>query len=155
MKRLPCRSLAAVVARAVLVLLLGVQVATRLLSREIPRQAPSSQAAGEKPTKTQRVANPLNDLLDEAQRSIDAHQFEAALAPLHLGILLIEKDAGAAVGPLRKAVELLPSQSRPRFLLGAAQERSGDLSEAAGSFEGALRLDPRDPEALSHLGSLY
>ena len=204
MKRLPCRSLAAVVARVVLVLLFGAQGAARLLSREIPRQAPSSQAVGEKPTKTQRVANPLNDLLDEAQRAVDANQFEAALAPLqkflaekpevafahfqlgyaytalnrsgearteyeramsldpkmpeaplNLGILLIEKDAGAAVGPLRKAVELLPSQSRPRFLLGTAQERTGDLAGAAESFEGALRLDPRDAEALSYLGSLY
>lgn len=155
-------------------------------------------------SKPQRVSNPLNDLLDEAQHAIDANNFEAAIpplqkfiaekpevayahfqlayaytalkrsdearaeyeramaldpkmpeAPLNLGILLLEKDPGSAVPPLRKAVDLLPSQSRPRLLLGAAQERAGDFAGAAESFEGALRLDPRDAEALMRLGSLY
>jgi Flp pilus assembly protein TadD len=76
-------------------------------------------------------------------------------APLNVGILLMEKEPAAAVAPLRKAVDLLPSQSRPRFLLGSALQRSGDLAAAAEAFEGALRLDPRDAEALLHLGSLY
>ena len=74
--------------------------------------------------------------------------------PLNLGILLVEKEPAAAVAPLRKAVELLPSQSRPRFLLGSALERSGDLAGAAEAFEGALRLDPRDADGLLHLGNL-
>src|SRR5215472_4158793 len=30
----------------------------------------------------QKLANPLNDLLDEAQRDIDEHRFEAAITPL-------------------------------------------------------------------------
>jgi Flp pilus assembly protein TadD len=155
-------------------------------------------------SKSQKVANPLNDLLDEAQQAIDKNRFEAAIPPLqkfiaeqpdvafahfqlgyaytalkrsdearaeyeramaldpkmpepplNLGILLMDKDPAAAAGALRKAVDLLPTQSRPRFLLGAAQERSGNLTAAADSFEGALRLDPRDSEALLHLGSLY
>lgn len=154
--------------------------------------------------KSQKLANPLNDLLDEAQRNIDANNFEAAVAPLqkfiaekpdvayahfqlayaytalkrdaeargeyeqamaldpkmaeaplNLGILLLEKDPSSAIAPLRKAVELLPSQSRPRFLLGTAEERSGDLNAAAKSFEAGLRLDPRDAQAMSHLGNLY
>src|ERR1700675_440883 len=33
-------------------------------------------------TRTQKFANPLNDLLDEAQHDIDTNQFEAALTPL-------------------------------------------------------------------------
>lgn len=155
-------------------------------------------------TRTQKVANPLNDLLAEAQHDIDTEQFEAAIAPLqkiltekpdlayahfqlgyaytalkrndearaeyerataldpkmseaflNLGILLTEKDPAAAAVPLRRAVELLPAQSRPRFLLGLAQERSGDLTSAAESYEAALRLDPADKETVSHLGSLY
>jgi Flp pilus assembly protein TadD len=155
-------------------------------------------------TRSQKLANPLNDLLNEAQHDIDMNDFEAAITPLqkfiaekpdvgyahfqlayaftalhrvdearaeyertitldpkmteaylNLGILLSERDPAAAVTPLRKAVELLPAQSRPRLLLGVAQERSGDLSAAADSLEGAVRLDPRDADALQHLASLY
>jgi tetratricopeptide (TPR) repeat protein len=155
-------------------------------------------------SRTQKLANPLNDLLDEAQHDIDTNQFEAALTPLqkflaekpdiawahfqlayaytalkrtdearaeyerataldpkmseaflNLGILLTEKDPAAAVAPLRRAVDLLPAQSRPRFLLGHAQERSGDIPAAVDSYEAALRLDPRDTETVIHLGNLY
>jgi Flp pilus assembly protein TadD len=155
-------------------------------------------------SRTQKLANPLNDLLDEAQHYIDANQFEAAITPLqkflaekpeiawahfqlayaytalkrtdearaeyerattldpkmseaflNLGILLTEKDPAAAVAPLRRAVDLLPAQSRPRFLLGHALERSGDVPGAVDCYEAALRLDPRDVETIIHLGNLY
>jgi len=76
-------------------------------------------------------------------------------ARLNLGILLLDQDPAAAVPQLQKAVELLPSESRPRFLLGVAQERSGNLPAAAQSFEGALRLDPKDEETTLHLADLY
>jgi superkiller protein 3 len=154
--------------------------------------------------KTQKLANPLNDLLDDAQRAMDANNYEAAIPPLqkfiadqpevayghfqlayaytalkrsdearaeyeravaldpkmaeaflNLGILLLQTDPASAVKPLQKAVDLLPSQSRPRLLLAMAQERSGDLAGAATSFEGAARLDAQDTEALLHLGNLY
>ena len=75
-----------------------------------------------------------------------------AEAQLNLGILLLDSQPAAAIPPLRKAVELLPSQSRPRYLLGLAYESTGDLAAAADSFEGATRLDPKDAEALTHLG---
>jgi tetratricopeptide (TPR) repeat protein len=155
-------------------------------------------------SRTQKLANPLNDLLDEAQHDIDANQFEAALTPLekflaekpdiawahfqlayaytalkrtdearaeyeratsldpkmseafvNLGILLTEKDPAAAVVPLRRAVDLLPAQSRPRFLLGHALERSGNIPGAVDCYEAALRLDPGDVETIIHLGNLY
>lgn len=163
-------------------------------------QTPSSRPSQ---SKTQKLANPLNDLLDEAQRAIDKNDFEAAIPPLqkfiaekpdepyghfqlayvytalkrfddaraeyqrsiqlnpklseaqlNLGILLLDREPAAAVAPLRKSVELLPAQSRPRILLAMALERSGDSAAAAESFEQALRLDPRDLEALLHLGNL-
>jgi protein O-GlcNAc transferase len=163
-------------------------------------QSSSSQPGASK----QKLANPLNDLLDEAQHDIDADSFEAAIPPLqkfiaekpdvayahfqlayaytalhrsdearseyertvaldpkmseaylNLGILLMERDPAAAVASLRKAVELLPAQSRPRILLGTAQERVGDLPGAADSFAGAVGLDPRDSDAVLHLASLY
>jgi len=169
-----------------------------------PAQSSPQQKSTQPQTRTQKLANPLNDLLDEAQHDIDNNQFEAALAPLqkflaekpdiawahfqlayaytalkrtdearaeyerattldpkmseaflNLGILLTEKDPAAAVAPLRRAVDLLPAQSRPRFLLGLAQERSGDIPAAVESYESALRLDPRDVETVIHLGNLY
>jgi len=166
-----------------------------------PRQSPSAKTQN---SKSQKITNPLNDLLDEARRAIDANNFEAAIAPLqkviadqpdyayahfqlayvftalkktgearaeyertvaidpkmseaylNLGILLLDKDPAAAVAPLRKAVELLPSQSRPRLLLGVAQERSGDSKAAAETLEGVVHLDPHDDQALLHLANLY
>lgn len=161
--------------------------------------SPSAQSP-----KPQKLTNPLNDLLDEARRDIEANHFEQAVAPLqkviadqpdfayahfqlayvytalkrdsearaeyertialdpkmveadlNLGLLLLPKNPAAAVQPLQKAVEMLPSQSRPRLLLGLAQERSGDSKSAALSYEGALHLDPKDEETLSHLANLY
>src|SRR6266849_2705805 len=152
----------------------------------------------------QRVANPLNDLLDEARRDIDRQDFEAASAPLqkflaekddfayahfqlgyaytglqksqeardeyeramqldpkmpeaalNLGILLLNDEPSAAVAPLQRAVELLPTQSRPRTLLGMVYAKSGDLKNAANSYEGALALDPKDADTSLHLAQLY
>ena len=164
---------------------------------------PAPQIKGDTQSR-QKIANPLNDLLDEAQRDIDANNFEAALAPLHkfiaekpevayahfqlgyaytalkrsdearveyeraialdskmpeaylnLGILLLEqKEYAAAVTALSKAVDLLPSQSRPRSLLAIAQDRSGDQEAAARSFEGVLHLDPNDMAANRYLGDI-
>lgn len=165
-----------------------------------------AQAATQKnsQTRTQKVANPLNDLLAEAQHDIDTNQFEAAITPLqkiiaeksdiayahfqlgyaytalkktdearkeyeeattldpkmseaflNLGMLLMEKDPAAAVAPLKKAVDLLPAQSRPRFLLGLAQEHAGAVTAAVESYESASRLDPSDGETVLHLGTLY
>ncbi len=77
-------------------------------------------------------------------------------AYLNLGILFIERaPADVAVPNLRKAVELLPSQSRPRYLLGVAQENAKDYSASAESFEGAYRLDPNNLEPILHLANLY
>jgi Flp pilus assembly protein TadD len=177
-------------------------IAPRLENQLFSRaQSPSSRATQ---STSRKLANPLNDLLDEAQRHIDKSDFEAAIAPLqkvlaekpefayahfqlayvytalkrtedarseyeraisldpkmaeaclNLGILLLDQRPADAIAPLRKAVALLPAQSRPRFLLGVALERSGDKVAAAESFEGALGLDPRDLETLVHLANVY
>jgi len=166
-----------------------------------------NQAAGKQKTdttsKSQKVVNPLNDLLAEAQRDVEKSDFAGAIAPLqkviadqpdfayahfqlayvytalkktdearaeyartiaidpkmseaylNLGMLLLDKqDNAAAVAPLHKAVELLPAQSRPRYLLAVAQERSGDQAGAAESFEALIHLDPNDITAINYLGS--
>jgi Flp pilus assembly protein TadD len=167
-----------------------------------PRPPQNPPAKTSQPT-AQKLRNPLNDLLDEAQAALDRNDYEAAIPPLqkfiaekpdvayahfqlayaytalkrtddarqeyercvtldpkmpeaqlNLGILLLENRPADAVAPLRKAVELLPSQSRPRYLLGLAQERSGDLSGAAESFQGATRLDPKGVDSLTRLGQV-
>ena len=167
-----------------------------------PRPPQNPPAKTSQPT-AQKLRNPLNDLLDEAQAALDKNDYEAAIPPLqkfiaekpdvayahfqlayaytalkrtddarqeyercvtldpkmpeaqlNLGILLLENRPEDAVAPMRKAVELLPTQSRPRYLLGLAQERSGDLSGAAESFQGATRLDPKDVDSLTRLGQV-
>ncbi len=165
-------------------------------NQSAPKQKTDSTA------KSQKVANPLNDLLAEAQRDLDKSDFEAAITPLqkviadqpdfayahfqlayvytalkktdeasaeyaraiaidpkmseayiNLGMLLLDKqDNAAAVAPLRKAVELLPAQGRPRYLLAVAQDRSGDPVGAAESFEALIHLDPNDVTAIDYLG---
>ncbi len=181
----------------------GAQHAAPLLGDELTGRAQS--ASKPKPaaqSKSRNVANPLNDLLDEAQRLVDKKEFEAAIAPLqkiiadkpefayahfqlayvytalkktdearaedtrtiaidpkmseaylNLGMLLLDKqEDAAAVISLRNAVELLPAQSRPRYLLAVAQDRSGDRAGAAESFEALLHLDPNDLTAINYLG---
>jgi Flp pilus assembly protein TadD len=194
--------LAAILRRSAFFSLLAAQCIAPQLSSQLA--AAQSVSRRQTQSRSQKLANPLNDLLDEAQHAIDAGNFEAAISPLqkflaekpdvayghfqlayaytglhrvadarteyeraialdskmaeahlNLGLLLLEKEPAAAVAPLRNAVELLPAQSRPRTLLGMAQERSGDFAGAADSFEGALRLDPSDQETLLHLGKLY
>lgn len=98
--------------------------------------------------------NRADDARAEYQQAI-ALDPKMSEAYLNLGILLLAHDPPAAVAPLRKTVELLPSQTRPRFLLGMALERAGDLPAAAESFEGASHLDPHDVETLSHLADIY
>jgi len=196
-----CKRLQRRMALALLILLSAIPPAALRAANLQQAQNPSSKPPQ---ARAQKVQNPLNDLLDEAQAALDKNNFAAAIAPLqkflaekpdvvfahfqlayaftglnrvdearaeyercvaldpkmaeaqlNLGILLLEKDPAAAVAPLRKAVELLPSQSRPRFLLGVALERSGDLAGAAESFESASHLNAGDSEALNHLGGVY
>lgn len=172
-----------------------------LAALETYAQAPGAGAG--KGTK-QKVANPLNDLLEQARKDIDAQNFQAAIEPLqkvlaekddfayahfelgyaytalgrgkearpeyekalqldpkmaeaalNLGILVLNDDPPAAVATLEKAVELLPTESRPRTLLGLAYEKAGDFKNAASAYEGALALDPKDSETSMHLAQLY
>jgi Flp pilus assembly protein TadD len=203
MKVVHFRSIAA---RALLCVLYGVffvgaQPAAPLLGNQSLANAQSSKPKPDISSKSQKVANPLNDLLEEARQDIDKNSFEAAIAPLqkiiadqpefayahfqlgyvytarkktdearaeyertigidpkmpeaylNLAMLLLEKqENAAAVPPLRKAVELLPAQSRPRYLLGVALDRSGDRAGAEESFEALLHLDPNDIAAIDYL----
>jgi Flp pilus assembly protein TadD len=204
MKLVHLRSITARILLCVLcsVFFVGALHAAPLLGNQSSANAQSSKPKPDIPSKSQKVANPLNDLLDEARQDIDKNNFEAAIAPLqkviadqpefayahfqlayvytalkrtdearaeyertiaidskmseaylNLGMLLLEKQQNAAaVAPLRKAVELLPAQSRPRYLLAVALDRSGDRAGAGESFEALLHLDPSDIAAIDYLG---
>jgi Flp pilus assembly protein TadD len=170
----------------------------------LPANAQTPKSGQDGKGTRQRVANPLNDLLEEARQDIEKQDFQAAIAPLqkflaakddfayahfqlgyaytglqkrtearneyqramqldpnmpeaalNLGILLLGEEPAAAVQPLQRAVELLPTQSRPRVLLGAAYEKSGDAKNAARAYEGALALDPKDSETSMLLAQLW
>jgi superkiller protein 3 len=75
-----------------------------------------------------------------------------AAAHLNLGLVLLDRDPGAAVEPFRWAAELLPDQSRPRFLLGLALERTGNAAGAIEEYDVAEHLDPKNFEIRFALG---
>lgn len=92
---------------------------------------------------------------EEAQaeyRKAIALNAKLAAAHLNLGLTLFERDPAAAVEPLRAAAEMLPDQSRPRFLLGLALERSGNLSGAIEQYQAAQGLNPKELEIRLALG---
>src|SRR5258708_34968131 len=63
--------------------LAGVRPGAPLQSTQSPANVQSSsKPKPDKQSRIQKVANPLNDLLDEAQRDIDNRNFESAIAPL-------------------------------------------------------------------------
>src|SRR5713101_4484111 len=96
-------------------------------------QSPTKQPTQPRP---QKVANPLNDLLDEAQHDIDSNNFEAAIAPLQK--LIAEK----------------PEVAFAHFQLGYAYTALKRSDEARAEYERAIELDPKMPEAYLNLGIL-
>ncbi len=75
-----------------------------------------------------------------------------AAAHLNLGLELLDSDPASAVEPFRRAAELQSNQSRPRFLLGLAIERTNDLPGAIEQYQAARRLDPNEYEIAFALG---
>ncbi len=75
-----------------------------------------------------------------------------AEAHLNLGLLLLERNPSAAIEPFQHAAELLPSQARPRFLLGLACERSGSVVAAIEQYQSAEKLDAKNFDVRFALG---
>jgi Flp pilus assembly protein TadD len=75
-----------------------------------------------------------------------ATSLDPKLAPAHLnlGISLLDSDPTGAAESFRRAVDLLPGQSRPVYLLGEALERGGKRSEAIEQYRTASTLAPKD-----------
>src|SRR6267154_2268003 len=94
-----------------------------------------AQSATKQPTQSrpQKVANPLNDLLDQAQRNIDSNNFESAIVPL------------------QKFIAEKPDVAFAHFQLGYAYTALKRSDEARAEYERAIALDAKMPEAHLHL----
>jgi Flp pilus assembly protein TadD len=87
-------------------------------------------------TKTQKLANPLNDLLDEAKRDIDKNEFEAAIVPL------------------QKVIAEEPEFAYAHFQLGYVYTALKKTDEARVEYEKTVAIDPKMSEAYLDLGIL-
>jgi len=77
-----------------------------------------------------------------------------AAAYLNLGLTLLDRDPASAITPLQKAVKLIPNDAEPRYLLGAALERSGKTPEAIEQYEAAEKLDDKSFDVRFALGRI-
>jgi Flp pilus assembly protein TadD len=87
-------------------------------------------------SKSQKVSNPLNDLLGEAQRDIDKNDFEAAVAPL------------------QKVIADQPGFAYAHFQLAYVYTALKKADEARSEYERAIAIDPKMTEAYLDLGIL-
>jgi Flp pilus assembly protein TadD len=87
-------------------------------------------------SKSQRVANPLNDLLDEAQRDIDKNSFEEAIAPL------------------QKVIADQPEYAYAHFQLAYVYTALKKTDEARVEYARTIAIDPKMSEAYLNLGML-
>jgi len=88
------------------------------------------------PSKSQKVANPLNELLDEAKRDIDKNEFEAAITPL------------------QKVVAEKPDFAYAHFQLAYVYTALKKTGEARAEYERTIAIDPKMAEAHLDLGIL-
>ena len=126
------RSLAMIAARCGAVALLGAVLVSAGFAQAPASSTPPGAGKGTK----QRVANPLNDLLDEARRDIEKQDFQAAVAPLQK--FLAERDDFAYA----------------HFQLGYVFTALKKSKEARAEYDRAMQLDPKMPEAPLNLGIL-
>src|SRR5260370_22957429 len=115
----------------------GAQHAAPLQGNQSPPGAQSSKSKPAVASKTQKVANPLNDLLDEAQRDIDNKNFEAAIPPL------------------QKVIPHQPQSAYAHFQLAYVYTALKKADEARGEYERTIALDPKMGEAYLNLGLLF
>jgi protein O-GlcNAc transferase len=83
-----------------------------------------------------------------------AIELDPKMAPAHLnlGLVLMDYDPGAAADSFRRAADLQPAESRPRFLAGFALEHAGKFTVAIEQYRAALAISPKDYEYHFALG---
>ena len=96
--------------------------------------SPKQKTAGQ--SKSQKVANPLNELLDEAKRDIDKNEFEAAITPL------------------QKVIAEQPDSAYAHFQLAYVYTALKKTGEARTEYERTIAIDPKMSEAYLDLGIL-
>ena len=75
-----------------------------------------------------------------------------AQAHQNLGLVLMDSNPGEAAEAFRRAADLQPAESRPRFLAGFALEHAGKFGEAIEQYRAALGISPKDYEVHFALG---
>lgn len=85
----------------------------------------------------------LSDAKGEYEKAVSLDP-KMAPAYLNLGLTLLDTDPQAAVAPLQKAVEMIPNQAAPKFLLGTAFEKTHKLPEAIEQYQAAEGVDGTD-----------
>ena len=88
-------------------------------------------------SRREKLANPLNDLLQEAQRDIEKKEF------------------AAAIDPLQKFIVLQPDVAYGHFQLAYVYTALQKADEARGEYERAIAIDPKMAEAHLNLGILF
>ena len=78
-----------------------------------------------------------------------------APAHLNLGLVLMDSDLGGAAEAFRRAADLQPTESRPRYLAGLALEHAGTFTEAIDQYRAALVISPKDYECHFALGRAH
>lgn len=76
-------------------------------------------------------------------------------AQLNLGLSLLSDDPKDAIEPLQNVTTLNSSFERGHFLLGVAEERSGNAAEAEKEYNAAIKLNPNDADAHDALARMY
>jgi tetratricopeptide (TPR) repeat protein len=71
---------------------------------------------------------------------------------LNLGLVLMDGEPAAAAEAFRRASDLQPAESRPRFLEGLSLEHAGRIPAAIEQYRAALALDPASYEFHFALG---
>jgi Flp pilus assembly protein TadD len=119
-----------------LIVAFAIQAAPAYCSGATLHAQSDPKAKRETQSRQQKVANPLNDLLDEAQKDIDANNFEAAIAPL------------------QKFIAEKPDLAFAHFQLGYAYTALKRSDDARAEYGRAIALDAKMPEAYLNLGIL-
>jgi superkiller protein 3 len=88
-------------------------------------------------SRREKLANPLNDLLQEAQRDIEKKEF------------------AAAIDPLQKFIAAQPDVAYGHFQLAYVYTALQKADEARGEYERAIAIDPKMAEAYLNLGILF
>ena len=114
----------------------GAQHAAPLPGTQSSADAQSSKPKTGVQSKVQKIANPLNELLEEAQRDIDKSNFEAAIAPL------------------QKVIAEQPEFAYAHFQLAYVYTALKKTEAARAEYARTITIDPKLSEAYLNLGML-